>query len=706
MPHCEIPGDTDGESAPGRVLPRLCEPERRPQRRIQHRPRHHRRAADTRIAQRRSARPIAAAAELPALSSATADGSRHSADDADKAGNSADASFLRSVVRFRRFITLTTCKPFDFDAFLMGENDNLYLTLQSIAADEFAHIVDSIPEPRVLTYPSHVNMFIRTAFPAKAMAAINTGFRRSMLLESVHESSDAGSVVCLCLNDTFDIELACEKLKLLTNCSKYLIVVPNIGAASRAIIDGSGLDAKLFEFRLDIIPFDSDCFTVPANNCFYNCFANNNVMDVYTISRALLKLELMTGNPNKVFVAGKISSEVNSLLCEFKDTVGSRFFGNEPYFDQLFIMDRSVDLVTPLLTQFYYGGMLDDRYDATYGLLRLPHGVVFRDQKRESTNVILTSPKDDVFANIKGLSCEEANEKIQELLEEVSSINEKLQNSAGCGQWKVYAKRAQKLSDDLPYINLHLNLLENVVKFNRFMKPILEFENKLLLGQTPDTSLIGRLINSGSYDEALRLACLYSVISNGVPAKFMNEICRRLIGKFGKEIIQDLIGLDTSGLLKLESSFFERIKALSFSSINNELNLVFNTPQYKYDNEGKTIGYGDIERGYDTYVPILLRLLQRGVTDGWEEGSSISNLMNQMGIEHKTYCNNSKATTTTEGKKRVLLFVVGGITMTESILIKQMGENLFDGNIEFHVGSTGIINGKRFINSLCPLIRK
>lgn len=588
-----------------------------------------------------------------------------------------------------------------FDAFLMGENENVYSLLQSITADEFTSILKEIPEPRILVFPEHMNLFIRTSFPEKAINAINAGFQKSMLLERMVQDDGEGNVVCLCLNDTFDFELACQKLKLMPNYKKYLISVPNVGSACQVIVNNSGLDIRLFEFHLDVIPVDNHCFTVPANNCFYNCFANNNIMDVYTISRALLKLEMLFGIPNKVSVAGKISKEVNSLLDEFKDTVGSRFFNDEPYFDHIFIMDRSVDLVTPLLTQFYYGGMIDDKYDATYGLLKLPPGVIFKDKKRESNNVILTSPKDDVYANIKGLTCDEANEKIQELIEEVASINEKLHNSTGGGQWKVFAKRAQKLSEDLPYINLHINLLENVVKFNRFMDPILGFEYSSLMGKTPETSLIGRLMNSGSYDEALRLACLYSVTSRGIPSKILNEITRRLIGKFGKGIIQDLIGLDTSDLLKLEAPFFERSKKPSFSSINSILRNVFNSPQIKYDQEGNIIGHADIERGYDTYVPILLRLLQYGVKDDWKEGSPVSNLMDQMGIEHKTYCKDHDKIT-----KRVLLFVVGGITTTESILIKQMGEILFDEKVEFHVGSTGIINGKRFINSVCPMIRK
>ena len=64
-----------------------------------------------------------------------------------------------------------------FDAFLMGENENVYSLLQSITADEFTSILKEIPEPRILVFPEHMNLFIRTSFPEKAINAINAGFQ-------------------------------------------------------------------------------------------------------------------------------------------------------------------------------------------------------------------------------------------------------------------------------------------------------------------------------------------------------------------------------------------------------------------------------------------------------------------------------------------------------------------------------------------------
>ncbi|KAH0788918.1 Sec1 family protein [Histomonas meleagridis] len=566
-----------------------------------------------------------------------------------------------------------------------------------------------ISAPRILCYSQKIRPFIQRIFSNGISEKLSTYFTKTIILDTLSEDPGTGNICCFCDDVNEDIQFTCQKLKLIQNNQIYLIMVPCISIACQSIVKEHNLNATIMEFPVEILPTENYSFLTPAEDCFKRCFAQDDVTDVSTISRALLKLQTISGLPQRTFIAGNISMMVYEMLEQYKSQVGSSFLTAAPQFDEIFIIDRTADLMTPLLSQFYYGGLVDERFDVNYGYLELPNDLpLIIDENKEVYETLLSNDYDEVYSEIAGKTLSDVGLRIQEYKTEIEGMEDKLKNSIGTTQWKVHAKRTQRLGELKPYVLLHFKILDRLIHGDRLLRPIMNFEFDSLLLNEPNTELLLKMMNRQTTVDALRLLCIMSVSYGGISNNLLTDFQRRLIGQHGYKSVEDLLNLEKSGLLTKTASIFSRNTRIKFKRINEVLKLVFNEPQVTYDEEGNKVRV-DIETGYDTYVPILLRLIQRGLNNEWNaRNSEVDKLMTQMNIPHKVIGEEPIVKYDENGvvPKRVLVYVIGGVTATETLLMREMGKILFEGNVVFHVGSTNVTNGKKLISSLCPNISK
>lgn len=586
-------------------------------------------------------------------------------------------------------------------------DDNLYTVFQNVAADDFASIVDKIPGPRHLIYSHKNHHYIRRCLSKKCISGFKTVFASIFEFEKITDYNKSGSICCFSLNEDEEIKTACEYLCKFEMCKKYLIVIPLININCQEIVKNYSANINLVEFHLEICPLGNNDFIVPLENCFRKSFVEDDISDIYEVARAILKLQLLNGIPSRVFTFGNFSNKVNVLLEEMKSQIGKTYFNSEPQFHEVIIIDRTVDLITPLLTQFFYAGVIDDKYGTEIGYLTLPDGLTLNKKDKKCDEVLLSDKKDSVYAEIKEMSCLNANERIDELTKEISEIESKMNDSKGTKQWNMYAKRAQKLGELKPYLELHLDLLFKLINMNRYMKPMMNYEYSLLLQDDIEEDLQTRLLNSDYNLDAVRIMCLNSIVFNGLSQKVFTEFQNNLINKFGSGVIKDINNLKRAGLLVSNSTFFEKQKQPKFSSINNEFKLVVESSLVADEIDG-TFVHTDIEAGYDSYVPLLLRIIQLSLDNQFNGETPVSKLLNQMKINYNITGEEWVRKISNNGyePKRVLVFVIGGITTTETLLLHQMEKVIFNGSVEFHVGSTNIISSKKLLKNLCPTIAK
>lgn len=393
-----------------------------------------------------------------------------------------------------------------------------------------------------------------------------------------------------------------------------------------------------------------------------------------------------------------MSNKVFTLLQQMMNQFGY-IRTNEPQFNDIFIIDRTADLITPLASQHYYSGILEEYYGLEYGYFKIPEDLPF-EVKPEKPEIFMSEITDYHFKALKKMNicdsinyCNDQIIKTDALVKQINSVQNKLKRDFSL------TLRLQKYMDVKPNFDVHMKMIQRINNRQEILEDIYEYEYKMLADYELDLTLIKHLINVNCIVEALRLICYASLVSSDeISTNDVNDLQRQIIGHCGFKATTDFLGLEKSGLFDNDASFMSMI---GFSKLPKfkEINKVFRNVDYKNTKEHLT--GQDIDKGYNKYVPILHRIVQHGIRGDWENGSPVDRLLTMMRVNPHSVHGKIKDEDANV-KRKVLVFVIGGVTQTEISLFTEMGEKLYRNRIEFHVGSTEIITGNKLIKSVCP----
>ncbi|XP_069352831.1 vacuolar protein sorting-associated protein 33A isoform X2 [Eulemur rufifrons] len=116
------------------------------------------------------------------------------------------------------------------------------------------------------------------------------------------------------------------------------------------------------EYSLDLIPFDGDLLSMESESAFKECYLEGDQTSLYHAAKGLMTLQALYGTIPQIFGKGECARQVANMMIRMK----REFTGSQnsifPVFDNLLLLDRNVDLLTPLATQLTYEGLIDEIY--------------------------------------------------------------------------------------------------------------------------------------------------------------------------------------------------------------------------------------------------------------------------------------------------------------------------------------------------------
>ena len=116
------------------------------------------------------------------------------------------------------------------------------------------------------------------------------------------------------------------------------------------------------EFPCDLFPFDSDLVSMELSHTFKEFFLENDPTCLYQVAQAIQSLQRLYGKITRVTGRGPAASKVWDLMKRL-DREEEDSKPNNPQsstIEHLFLLDRSIDLLTPLVTQLTYEGLIDE----------------------------------------------------------------------------------------------------------------------------------------------------------------------------------------------------------------------------------------------------------------------------------------------------------------------------------------------------------
>ncbi|KAJ2880794.1 Vacuolar protein-sorting-associated protein 33 [Coemansia aciculifera] len=160
-----------------------------------------------------------------------------------------------------------------------------------------------------------------------------------------------------------------------------LQLVPRRTLLCERVLEEEGVlgDITIGEYRMDFIPLEGDLLSLELPSTFKELYLDGDFSSIQHVARAIMRLQGLYGFFPRIVGKGDFAQVLADSLARMRLELVSGGTGGpssgvlamSTVFDSLVIIDRAVDMVTPLLTQLTYEGLISEVYGISNGSVTL-----------------------------------------------------------------------------------------------------------------------------------------------------------------------------------------------------------------------------------------------------------------------------------------------------------------------------------------------
>ncbi|XP_029426745.1 LOW QUALITY PROTEIN: vacuolar protein sorting-associated protein 33A-like [Rhinatrema bivittatum] len=453
------------------------------------------------------------------------------------------------------------------------------------------------------------------------------------------------------------------------------------------------------EYSLDLIPFDGDLLSMESETSFKECYLENDQTSLYHAAKGLMTLQALYGTIPQIIGKGECARHVVNMMIRMK----REFTGSQnsilPIFDTVLLLDRNIDLLTPLATQLTYEGLIDEIYGIQNTHVKLPPEKFAPKKQSEGGKELPTEPKklqlnsaEELYAEIRDKNFNAVGPVLSKKAKVISAAFEERHNAKTVGEIKQFVSQ-------LPHMQAARGSLANHTSIAELIKVITTseaFRDNLTVEQEFMTGIDTDKVNSYIEDcisqkdpliKILRLVCLQSVCNNGLKQKVLDYYKREILQTYGYEYLLTLNNLEKAGLLKPQGS-----SRNNYPTIRKTLRL--------WVEEVNEQNPSDISYVYSGYAPLSVRLAQLLARPGWRSIEEVLKMLPGPHFEERQPLPVGLLKKRQQGENKVtLVFFLGGVAYAEIAALRFLSQ-MEDGGTEYIIATTKLINGTSWIKSL------
>ncbi|KAI3831625.1 hypothetical protein MKW92_016341 [Papaver armeniacum] len=448
------------------------------------------------------------------------------------------------------------------------------------------------------------------------------------------------------------------------------------------------------EYPLYMIPLDEDVLSFELDLAYRDYLVDGDTSALWHIAKSIHKLEYSFGVIPNVRAKGKASARISEILTrmQVEEPVSTSDVGI-PEINTLILLDREVDMVTPMCFQLTYEGLMDEILRVNNGSVELDASIMGNQQQEGKKTKVPLNSTDKLFKETRDLNFEVV---VQVLRQKATDMRQDYKEIQTANQSVSELKDFVKKLNSLPEVTRHINLAQHLTTFTS--KPSfsgkLDMEHTIVEGESYDICFeyIEEMIHKQEpIVNVLRLLVLFSVTNSGLPKKQFDYIRREFLHSYGFEHIATLCNLEKAGLFKKQE-----VKG-NWLMIKRALNLIVE--------DIDTANPNDIAYVFSGYAPLSIRLVQHAVRSGWRPIEEILKLLPGPHSEIKRGGYSSTPSFDTlpgapgsidkvaDGRRSLVLVVfVGGVTFAEISALRYLSAQ--EGMAyDLIVGTTKMVNG-------------
>ncbi|XP_043266692.1 vacuolar protein sorting-associated protein 33A [Venturia canescens] len=461
------------------------------------------------------------------------------------------------------------------------------------------------------------------------------------------------------------------------------------------------------EFPCDLFPFDSDLVSMELTHTFKEFYLENDPTCLYQVAQAIQSLQRLYGKISRITGRGPAANKVWELLKRLDREEEDVKFNNSQSapIEHLLLLDRSIDLLSPLVTQLTYEGLIDEIFGIKNTTVHLPPEkfhtsddsptVVSLDKKEQ----IILNSGEELFAEIRDKNFNGVGPVLSQKAKIISSQFDERHGDKSVQEIKQFVARLPHMLATKQSLARHTTIAEmvkEVTDSSEFLES-LQIEQELLNcidTDKPNSYIEDMIAQQKPLLKVLRLLCIQSLTNSGLKPKLLDYYKKEIIQTYGFQHLPTLLNLEKAGLLRSQQS------ARQYAVLRKALRLTVED-----ENE---IAPKDISYVHSVYAPLSIRLAEQLVQPGgWQGLNDVLGLLPGPAVSSDlrntsgTYRRNSLTSedSSSEPPRLVLVFFIGGCTYAEISALRFLSQQE-DLNVEFVVGTTKLINGNTFLTSL------
>lgn len=445
------------------------------------------------------------------------------------------------------------------------------------------------------------------------------------------------------------------------------------------------------EYKLDLIPFDDDLLTLELEPCFREFYVDTDKTHLHTIAASIVKLQTLFGMIPNVKYKGTMAKTIYQMMMHFKreqEVAGNPIGVLDPEIDTMILLDRNVDLVTPMCTPLTYEGLLDEILGITHGFITVDAELIADEDapaaangEKKQVSVPLNS-NDKLYADVRDFHVERLGMNLQQQARDIRERYDEFRKNrdASISEIREFVKRIPGLKQNFQSLQQHINLAELIKRTteSKAFRDLKVAEHTMLMGETIFDQMEERIGSQEPVLSILRQLCLQSVTSGGIKAKNYDFIRRELVQTYGIEILLALNNLEKAGFLRRRDTLWNDTSGFalarkSFRLINEDVD-PRNPRDIAYVSQSHAPGY----------APLSVRIVESALKPkGWQSmqetmrqlpgpSAEISQVPPPADDAHAAGAASKMDTFGAVERKVLLVYYLGGVTYMEIAALRHI----------------------------------
>ena len=463
---------------------------------------------------------------------------------------------------------------------------------------------------------------------------------------------------------------------------------------------------KYYDFELTNFVLDYDLISMEDEHSFKELFLYKFSDCVDNMANLLIKIQEIFGRIKYKYVLGENSKIIHELLFK-KEKEGFLSEKNAPTSEILacFFLDRNLDYVTPMCSEFTYEAMLHRNFGISFNKMKVNNDIAkikVKDDKdkkviiKDNIATINLSYEDKLFHMIKSFNFDKLRKFLsRRLLYQEDLI--KSMKSDNCTK-KLDAEKIGKdvllikdMNSERPKLYMHINLANYLLSLNSEprTKRRLQLEQTLLGGNKDIAEMLHdyydtEMARKGDYVELMRLFCLENLYFGGVKGKIYESFKNDFLLTYGHKLffliknLEELKILNKDGKSKYYQTLFEKLNLINF-------NIDLNNPK-------------DTSAVFGGFAPLSIRLIENSIKKGL--GTLYKEFLKNFGFEIIYPPDETQVGNPLQEKNFILLVFTGGVTYAEIDAVRFLNQSEEFSKYKFLIITTNIISAKSFLDEI------